>query len=68
MSFNVEGFKNPIEASLVTGFRIQTAIRFGADFYIIDEDFATVAVSEYATLSSPTVTVIDEDSESAGMI
>ena len=68
MSFTVEGFKNPIEASYVSGFKLQTAILYGEDFYVVDEDEASLTVAEYATLSSPTVTVIDEDSESAGMI
>ena len=48
MSFTVTGFKNPIEASLIDGFKIETAERFGPNFYTIDEDITSLAVSQYA--------------------
>lgn len=48
MSFTVTGFKNPIEASLIDGFRIETAERFGAEFYTIDADSTSLAVSQFA--------------------
>ena len=70
MSFTVTGFKNPIQASLVSGFKIQTAILYQSTFYVVDEDETFLAVSEFATLANPSITVIDEsgDDPLAGMI
>ena len=68
LSFEVSGFKNPIEAGYVSGFRIQTAILYGSDFYVIDEDETQLTVSKYATLSNPSLSVLDTENELAGMI
>lgn len=68
MSFTVKGFINPIEATLVDGFKIQTAILSGTDFYFIDEGFAQMSVAEWATLTRPTITVLDEGAADAGMV
>ena len=68
LSFTVTGFKNPIEAGYVDGFKIQTAILYGSDFFIIDEDETSLTVMQSATLSSPTLRVLDTEDPLAGMI
>lgn len=68
VSFTVTGFKNPIQASYVQGFKITTAILFGTDFYVIDEDETQLTVSLYATIASPKLSVLNEDDSRAGMI
>ena len=70
VAFTVTGFKNPIQATYFSGFKITTAIYYDTEFYVIDEDETQLSVSEYATLSSPKLTVIvDEDNEEkAGVI
>ena len=69
VAFTLSGFKNPIEAGYVAGFKISTRIRSGSDFYIIDQDEASLEVSEYTTISNAKLTVIDvDDDPKAGMI
>lgn len=63
LSFEVSGFKNPIEAGYVNGFQIQTKILQGSEFFVIDEDVTQLTVSKYATLSIPTLSVIETDNE-----
>ena len=50
LGFEVTGFKNPIETGYVDGFIIKTAVRSGSEFFTVDEDFAGLTVTEYATL------------------
>ena len=71
VGFTVTGFKNPIEAGYVSGFKITAAILYQEDFYVIDEDVSMLTVTDYATLSSPKLSVLMDDlsdENKAGMI
>lgn len=70
MSFRVTGFKNPIQASLISGFRITTAILYQDTYYVIDQDETQMAVSDFASLANAQISVIDETGEDplAGMV
>jgi len=70
MEFKVTGFKNPIQASLISGFQITTAILYQDTYYVIDQDETQLAVSDFAKLASPLISVIDETGEDplAGMV
>ena len=70
LAFSVKGFKNPITGDDAYGFILQTAIFSGESFYVIDEKEASVVANQFATLSSPKLSVIENGSndEKAGMI
>ena len=71
VEFMVKGFKNPIESGYVGGFKLTTAILYQEDFFVIDDGMGELEVSEYATLSSPKLSVLieeDTDEDKAGMI
>ena len=68
VSFTVTGFKNPIQAGYERGFVITTAILYGNEFFAIDQDETQLSVGDYATLSSPKLSVINSDDPRAGMI
>ena len=55
--FEVTGFKNPIDTSVVSGFKISTQIQSGTDFYMIDSGETTLKVNEYAVLSQASLEV-----------
>ena len=69
VAFTLSGFKNPIEAGYVDGFKLSTRIRSGSEFYVIDQDVASLEVTEYTTISNAKLSVIEiEDDPLAGMI
>ena len=69
VAFTLSGFKNPIEAGYVDGFKISTRVRSGSDFFVIDQDETGFEISEYTTISNAKLTVIDVDDDPlAGMI
>ena len=70
LAFKVKGFKNPISAESAYGFKLQTAVYNGGNFYVIDEGEASVVATQYATLSSPNLRVYNDTGidDKAGMI
>ena len=71
VAFEVTGFKNPIQATYFSGFFITTAIYYDTQYYVIDEAETQMSVSEFATLSSPKLSVlesVDGDVSKEGII
>lgn len=72
IALEVTGFKNPIDTSIVSGFKISTQIQSGTNFFMIDQGVTTLQVKEYATLSQAKLDVRPQDStttdELAGVV
>lgn len=64
----MNGYKNPIDTNLVSGFKLQTAIQTKSGTFIIDEGTATVKVSDFATLQQGRLSVREPTVAEAGTV
>ena len=68
VSIRVTGFKNPIDAKAVTGFRVTSQVSKNGVFFPIESTTGEVKVSTPAQITSGSLKVRFPDSEDAGMI